>query len=157
MSGGSSSTTASPKVGSRAPGRFYPSSGTLLNSTVFLTAGHCLYDVGMDGGYKGHSGGNDVWATFDEQLDLDGFPSRFDYDDPAELYEDRSEWLMTNPNYIRGTANPHPLYDNFASFPDTHDVGVVRLSKGAGDRVVRRAGRPGLSMTSSERARATTR
>lgn len=106
---------------------WFSCSGTLLDETTFLTAGHCVYDIGTNGSDGGHSGGNDVWASFDEQLDLTGFPSRFDYTDPGLLYDARSAWLNGDADFIRGTAYPHPGYDNFASFPDTHDVGIVEL------------------------------
>ena len=50
--------------------------------------------------------------------------------------EARLDWLQDAGNgYVRGTASPHPLYDDFASFPDTHDVGIAELEE-AIDRVV---------------------
>lgn len=30
---------------------------------------------------------------------------------------------------VTGTPIPHPLYDDFATFPNTHDVGVVLLDE----------------------------
>ena len=33
---------------------WFSCSGTLLNSTVFLTAGHCTFDIGNDGEHVGH-------------------------------------------------------------------------------------------------------
>jgi hypothetical protein len=111
---------------------WFSCSGTLLDETVFLTAGHCLYDIGTDGGYIDHSGGNDVWASFDEQLELTGFPPRDAYPDPDDLYDARSAWLEADDDFIRGVATPHPDYNNFASFPDTHDVGIVELDDSPG-------------------------
>jgi hypothetical protein len=109
---------------------WFSCSGTLLNGTIFLTAGHCVYDIGKYGSDGGHSGGNDVWASFDEVLDLEDFPARDAFPgDPDALYIARSAWLEADDDFIRGTATPHPDYDNFASFPDTHDVGIVELDE----------------------------
>lgn len=106
---------------------WFSCSGTLLNATVFLTAGHCTFNIGTDGEAEGSSGGNDVWVTVAPEDVLDGFPLRADYPDEATLYAARSAWLDANPDYITGTAFPSPLYDEFAEFPANHDVGVVVL------------------------------
>ena len=46
---------------------WFSCSGTLLDSTTFLTAGHCTFPVGTEGEpTAGDSGGNDVWVTFDD-------------------------------------------------------------------------------------------
>jgi hypothetical protein len=73
-------------------------SGTLLNETVFLTAGHCTH---------GTSGAR-VW-----------------FENP-----------VTDPNYpfsggtvVDGKPYTHGDFDNFADFPNTHDVGVVILDE----------------------------
>ena len=73
------------------------------------------------------SGGTDVWVTFEETTVLEGFPPRND-DDP---YPARAAWLEANPIYIRGTAYPNPDYDNFANFPQNHDIGIVVLDEPA--------------------------
>jgi hypothetical protein len=39
--------------------------------------------------------------------------------------------LDANPDYISGTAYPHPDYDNFSGFPVNFDVGVVELDGAA--------------------------
>jgi hypothetical protein len=108
---------------------WFSCSGTLLNATVFLTAGHCTFDIGTDGEAEGTSGGNDVWVTVAPEDVLEGFPARADYPDEATLYAARSAWLDANPDYITGTAFPSPLYDNFAAFPANHDVGIVVLDE----------------------------
>jgi hypothetical protein len=102
-------------------------SGTLLNATTFLTAGHCTFNIGNDGEHEASSGGNDVWVTVAHADVLAGFPERADYPDEATLYAARSAWLNANSAYVKGTAFPSPLYDNFADFPANHDVGVVVL------------------------------
>ena len=104
---------------------WFSCSGTLLDADTFLTAAHCTFDIGTEGEDLGSTGGTDVWVTFDETEVLDGFPARADYPTEEALYDARSAWLDANPDYVTGTAIPHPDYDEFASFPVTHDVGVV--------------------------------
>jgi hypothetical protein len=111
---------------------WFSCSGTLLDSTTFLTAGHCTFPVGTDGEVTaGSSGGNDVWVTFDDTDVLNGFPARADYPTEEALYAARSAWLNANPDYIKGTAYPDPEYEEFASFPINHDVGIVVLDEPA--------------------------
>jgi hypothetical protein len=109
---------------------WFSCSGTLLNSRTFLSAGHCTFGVGTNGSITaGGSGGNDAWISFDEKVDLTGFPRRADFATEAALYKARSKWLNQNTRFTRGTSFPHPSYDNFADFPANHDVGVVKLSQ----------------------------
>lgn len=115
---------------------WFSCSGTLMDEDTFLTAGHCVYDVGTGGevtlgpdGQPTTSGGTDVWVTFDETDVLAGWPARADYATEEELYDARSAWLNNNPDFYQGTAIPHPDYDNFSGFPVTYDVGVVELSE----------------------------
>jgi len=111
-----------------APG-WFSCTGTLLDENTFLTAGHCTFDIGVDGVDSDPSGGTDVWVTFDETETLAGWPARADYPDEATLYAARSAWLDANPLYTSGTAIPSPDYDDFAAFPVNHDVGVVELDE----------------------------
>ena len=110
---------------------WFSCSGTLLDSTTYLTAGHCTFGVGTNGAVTpGGSGGNDVWVSFDAAPDLSTFPKRVDFpNDEAGLYVARSTWLNNNTHFTRGISHPHPSYANFAAFPANHDVGVVVLSK----------------------------
>jgi hypothetical protein len=106
---------------------WFSCSGTLLDGDTFLTAGHCAFNIGTNGAAAGSSGGNDVWVTFDAQVDLTGFPRRADYPDEASLYAARAAYLDADADFVRGTSFPHPAYDSFADFPVNHDVGVVEL------------------------------
>jgi Trypsin len=111
---------------------WFSCSGTLLDPTTFLTAGHCTFPVGTNGQpTAGDSGGNDVWVTFAPTEVLKGWPARADYATEEALYAARSAWLNANPDYIKGTAYPNPDYDDFADFPNNHDVGVVVLDEAA--------------------------
>ena len=73
---------------------WFSCSGTLLDETTFLTAGHCTFPVGTDGQpTAGDSGGNDVWVTFQDTEVLKGWPKRADYATEEALYAARSAWL----------------------------------------------------------------
>ena len=77
--------------------------GTLVSSTVFLTAGHCtdfLTSIGVDP--------HDVWVTFDPT---------FDASSPV----------------IRGTYHTHPAYgySGQGGFSDPHDIAVIVLDHAA--------------------------
>ncbi len=129
--------TAHPYVGfmlfydPTAPG-WYSCSGTLLDADTFLTAGHCTYGIGTDGMALGPSGGNDVWVTFDETVDLTGWPPRSANITEQALYQERSRYLDGNAAFVRGTSHPNPEYDDFAEFPVNNDVGVVKLDSPIG-------------------------
>lgn len=114
------------------PGGYFNCSGTLVSPTVVVTAGHCAFGVGLDGEpttASGGSGGNDVWVNFDEAPSYDGLPPSSGYipDGNAQRYIDRVAWLSTQPAWHRGTAHPHPQYDDAAFF--LYDLGVVVLDE----------------------------
>jgi hypothetical protein len=128
------------------PGGWFSCSGTLLSATVVVTAGHCTFAVGDDGestttednrftAEDGNgSGGNDIWFTTTEDgSQWDGWPLTFDENGDLNFptqearYEARSDFLNTDDDWVRGTAFPHPLYDDRAFF--LHDVGVVELDE----------------------------
>lgn len=117
---------------------WFSCSGTALDEDTFLTAGHCTYGIGTDGeavldaeGDVVTSGGTDVWVTFADTDVLAGWPARADHPTEEALYDARSAWLDANPEYISGTAYPHPDYDGFSGFPVNYDVGVVQLDAAA--------------------------
>lgn len=67
------------------PGGWFTCSGTLLNSKIVVTAGHCTFGVGENGvsttdlgvdttAAEGGSGGNDVWVNFGEAPDFSILP-----------------------------------------------------------------------------------
>jgi len=120
-----------------AEAAWFSCTGSLLDPATLLTAGHCTYGVGDEGGQlldpDGEiltSGGTDMWVTFDDTNVLAGWPDRADFDTTAALYAARSAWLDDNENnYVSGTAYPHPDYDNFSGSPVNYDVGVVELDE----------------------------
>lgn len=115
------------------PGGWFTCSGTLLNSTIVVTAGHCTYGVGHNGvsttanGGSG-SGGNDVWINFSEAPDFSILPpsSTFAPGNNAGRYAAWSAALNASSQWHRATAFPHPQFDPNAFF--THDAGVLRLA-----------------------------
>lgn len=115
------------------PGAWFTCSGTLLNSTIVVTAGHCTYGVGHNGasttanGGTG-SGGNDVWIDFNEAPDFSILPpsSSFAPGSNAGRYAAWTAALNASSQWHRATAFPHPQFDPNAFFE--HDAGVLRLA-----------------------------
>jgi len=120
------------------PGGWFTCSGTLLNSTIVVTAGHCTFGVGKDGASTTHggvdttaaeggSGGNDVWVNFGGAPAFSILPpsAGFGRSQNHERYAAWAAALNASSAWHRGTANPHPLYDDNAFF--VHDAGVVQL------------------------------
>lgn len=114
------------------PGSWFNCSGTLISPTVVLTAGHCTFGTGHDGAstLPSGAGGNDVWVTFDEAADYNGLPpsAGFVPDGNHDRYLAWVAWLESkSTQWHRGTAYPHPQFDNNAFY--LHDAGVVILDE----------------------------
>ena len=92
---------------------FFSCSGTLLTSTVVLTAGHCTGTI-----VDGELTANDLTYVSNE-------PNINDLLAVIGNYPSTIDWL--NDLWVSGTAVPHPDYADFAGFPDTFDVGLVIL------------------------------
>ncbi len=110
------------------PGGWFNCSGTLIDDSIVLTAGHCTFGTGKDGAstLPDGWGGNDVWVSFEEVPDYDGIPtSSYGRGENHQRYLDRVAWLESKPSWHRGTAYPHPDYDNDAFY--LADAGVVVL------------------------------
>ncbi len=97
---------------------YYSCTGTLLSSTVVLTAGHCTGWLDDEGNLQSNDGTTyvtnvaDIWAL---------------YDATRPNYGSTSAWL--EGEWIGGQAVPHPDYADFAGFPDTYDIGLVLLDE----------------------------
>jgi trypsin len=95
------------------PSGYFSCSGTLLSSTVFLTAGHCTEEGGV--------ANLNTWVTF---APIPSFAGRENYPSLGAFLDDRKN------GWVKGDAIAHPRYNDFAEFPATYDVGVVLLRKG---------------------------
>lgn len=88
---------------------FFGCSGALVSPTVMITTGHCVEFEGKP---------NDVtYVRFTEDA-LEGIG---DYP-TVQAWLD-AEWILAEE------VVAHPLFDDFAEFPNTFDVGVVILSE----------------------------
>ena len=76
-------------------------SGTMLSPTVMLTAGHCTFGAATAR----------IWLST-----------------PAPTTSEVLSGTASPPDGV-GKPYPHPAYDDFATFPNTHDIGVVVLKK----------------------------
>lgn len=112
------------------PGGWFNCTGTLLNGTIVVTAGHCTFGVGLDGvetTSTGGTGGNDVWISFSEVPDYSILPPSSTFTSNADRYEAWSAALNSSDEWVRGSATPHPDYVDASFF--LFDVGVVELEE----------------------------
>jgi hypothetical protein len=122
------------------PGSWFTCTGTLLNSTTVITAGHCTFGIGNGGesttnggidttAAQGGDGGTDVWINFSAAPDFSILPpsNEFTPSNNAGRYLAWSAALNGSSDWHRGTAYPQPQYDDNAFF--LHDAGVVVLKK----------------------------
>jgi hypothetical protein len=119
------------------PGSWFTCTGTLLSPTVMVTAGHCTFGVGKDSVSTTHDGadtdaahggvgGNDVWVSFAEVPNFNILPPSSTFTSQAARYAGWTAALNSSSEWHRGTATPHPQYDDLAFF--THDAGVITFS-----------------------------
>ena len=112
---------AHPHVGTilfQRPDGFYSCTGTMLSPTIMLTAGHCTEEFGQPN--------IGSWVSFAPEAGTSSGCPR-DENRPVCL----AAWLDNPANgWIKGTAIPHPSYDDFAGWPNapTYDVGLIRLA-----------------------------
>ena len=114
---GSPDGNAHPYVGTllfeRADG-FYSCTGTMMSPTVMLTAGHCTEEGGVVN--------LNTWVSFASNITV----STGCNGDRACL---RKYFNNAKNGWIPGTPHPHPLYNDYAQFPQTYDAGIVVLNK----------------------------
>ncbi|MGZ5401339.1 MAG: trypsin-like serine protease [Nocardioides sp.] len=114
------------------PGGWFNCTGTLIDADTVVTAGHCTYDVGVEGVAPGDPlhGGTDVWFSVSEAPDYSVLPpsSTFVPDRNPERYETWSaildaseEWAQTESTFT------HREYVDAAFL--LHDLGVLELSE----------------------------
>jgi hypothetical protein len=110
------------------PGGWFNCTGTLVDPTTVVTAGHCTFGTGLNG-QPNISGGNDVWISFAEVPDYSILPpsSTFAPGNNAGRYAAWSAALNGSTEWVRATAYPHPEYDDAQFFE--HDLGVLTLSR----------------------------
>ena len=114
------------------PGGWFTCTGTLVDSTHVVTAGHCTHATGLNGhsttaGGGSGSGGNDVWISFAEVPNFDVLEASSTFGSNAARYAAWSAALNSSPEWVRATSFPHPEFD-----PDNfvlHDMGVLTLSR----------------------------
>ena len=112
------------------PGGWFTCTGTLVDSTHVVTAGHCTHATGLNGhsttaGGGSGSGGNDVWISFAEVPNFDVLPASSTFASNAARYAGWSAALNSSPEWVRASSFPHPEFD-----PDNfvlHDMGVLTL------------------------------
>jgi hypothetical protein len=114
------------------PGAWFNCTGTLINATTVLTAGHCTEGIGDEGDEPDSplNGGGDVWFSTLEVPDYDMLPSSSGfvpdrngkrYDAWAAALDDSDTWHQASESFA------HPKFLDAAFL--YHDVGIVTLSE----------------------------
>jgi hypothetical protein len=114
------------------PGAWFNCTGTLIDADTVVTAGHCTYDVGVEGVAPDDPlfGGTDVWFSVSEAPDYSVLPpsSTFVPDGNDERYETWSALLDASDEWAEAESTfTHPEYVDAAFL--LHDLGVVELSE----------------------------
>ena len=118
------------------PGSWFTCTGTLLNSTAVITAGHCTFGIGKDGASTtdngaittaalGGFGGNDVWINFNPAPNFSILPPSSAFV-PSRNYQRYLAWsaaLNASTDWHRGISHPQTQYDDNAFF--LHDAGMI--------------------------------
>ncbi len=117
--GGTADGEAHPNVGilfAYSDGVRFRCSGTLVSSTVLLTAGHCT--DGVDG---------QVLVSFESVVAESLL--EFDYPRAADVDAGYTEAELTAAGFLSGTAYTHPDYSGFTDIKNWNDIGVVELNE----------------------------
>jgi len=96
------------------PEGLFSCTGTLLSPTVVITAGHCTEEFGVANVRS--------WVTFKPDVAINS---------GCSTRKCLNKYLDDPKNgWIRGTAIPHPQYDDFAGWPNapTYDAGIIKLA-----------------------------
>ena len=114
------------------PGAWFSCSGSLVDASTVVTAGHCTHAVGLDGESTlgdGGDGGNDVWISLEEEPEHGILPasSTFAPGNNAGRYAAWAAALDDSSQWHRATSYPHTDYDPSAFFE--HDLGVLELEE----------------------------
>jgi hypothetical protein len=114
------------------PGGWFNCTGTLIDSTTVVTAGHCTYAVGFEGAEPAdpREGGTDAWFSVLEAPDYSILPpsSTFVPDGNDARYDTWSAALDASPTWYETESTfTHPEYVDSQFL--LHDVGVVKLSE----------------------------
>ncbi len=115
------------------PGGWFTCTGTLIDASIVLTAGHCTFGVGLEGEETTTgSGGNDVWVNFEEFPDFSILPPSSDFvpNDNDLRYLAWEGALDSSAGWIRGTSTPHNEYVDAAFV--LADAGLVDLDEDPG-------------------------